>query len=273
MHAIQTMTSLKTLTLTSKYADMSIDQTFNENGIFRYLPRSLTALNLFGQDDLTDDCLMRAATRNDPSLKSLNLGGTEVTQTGLKNLAHMPLQHLALAECPNIENLNFLLNFPYLRTLDLTDVFPPECWEPLLQMPQLEMLKVYGTDIQNWACLVNLKNLTHLEISDATDNKVVHIKHLPISNLSFCGSNSELTDKGLQTLQAMPLAALILSYCHSITSAGLVVLKTVKKLSLVECDGITEKDVVILRSLPLEKLSISLCKHVADQTSSSVLDG
>jgi len=238
---------------------MSIDQTFNKHGIFRYLPRSLTALNLFGQDDLTDDCLKTAAEWNGPSLKSLNLGGTEVTQTGLQELAHMPLQHLALADCNNIEQLDFLWKFPHLRTLDLTDVFHPESWEPLLQLSQLEVLKVFGTEIKNWACLVNLKKLTRLEISDATDRNVLHIKGLPIGELSFSGSNSELTNEGLQTLQALPLTALTLSYCNSITSTGLVILKTVKKLYLEECDGITEKDVVILRSLPLEKLTIFQC--------------
>jgi hypothetical protein len=268
MEAIQGMTNLKKLSIKGVLAHMPIIDTFNENGICQYLPPGLTELNLEGQPDLTNVGLIGDDVTPWPeSLTSLTLSRTAVTHEGLKLLVDTPLlQYLDLSNCDDLECIDCLPKiFPTLLHLDLTGchLFGTD-WGPLLAMQSLQTLKVTNSDMaeEDWQYLQKLTNLEVLEISLATDRNVKWIKDLPIACLSLCGGRFALTDKGLQTLQTLPLTALTLSGCQNVTAGGLAHLKTLRTLCLTECPGFIEEDLV---KLSLEKLTVARCKHIPNR--------
>ena len=170
-------------------------------------------------------------------LKTLYIGGTQITGAGLKNLERLPeLTYLSLSQLPvHSDDLQHLAGLTKLIDLDLSRTFiGKDSLQHLKVLSSLESLDLNHTaitdsELQHLAALKNLEAL-YLDTTWITGNGLANLKDL--SNLKILNlRNTGVNDDGLAHLQWLTeLDDLNLEYTR-VTGPGLVHLTKLQKLT------------------------------------------
>lgn len=195
-------------------------QIVNEDLIFISKIPSLKALNLYGTNTDNNGLVHLSSL----SLERLNLGlCTEVTDDGMTYLSKMPLKELNLSQCGKITNKCLI----YLSDLALT-----KC--------QLDWNK------------------------HSTDTDLVFLRKMPLTELRL--TNVELTDKGIRQISQWPLKKLYFDFM-SLGDAELGMLpSSLTHLSLDHSINFTASGVQTLSRLTsLTYLDLFGCMQVTDE--------
>ena len=176
--------------------------------------KSLRTLNLnFGFRDVfvrgsCDAALARF--KGMTSLRELDLGGTDVSDTGLKQIAAMTqLRMLKLSYNSDLsdDGLSFLVGMTELRELDLSNTkISDGALIHLKGMANLQTLNLSNTlvtnaGLENLPRITNLQtlNLSRIHITDAGLENLPRITNLRSLDLSY----TQVTDAGMKHLESM----------------------------------------------------------------------
>jgi len=196
------------------------------------IPGTVQQINLPGP---AIDATSLENLRGLPSLHTLELGTTPLTDSGFKTLAGLPLAKtleslaIRLSELTD-SGLDQLVAFPNLKHLSVKGQFTPEGLAKIRNLSNLRELALGGSDLTD-AHLASLKDLplTYLYLGEnnrLTDTGLANLGQMKsLTNLTFDGTG--VTDAGLRTVvDGMPaLTGLSLTDLSHVTNAGLEHLK------------------------------------------------
>lgn len=214
---------------------------------------NIESLNLKGCFNVTDSGIGHAFTKCLPFLTVLDLSlCKQITDTSLGKIAEFlrSLELLDLAGCCNITNTGLLLcswGLPKLRYLNLRSC---------RHISDAGILHLTG--LSNNSKGLGNKGLTTLCLQDCqkiTDNALRHIS------------------KGLVNLECLNL-----SFCGSITEAGLshlASIRSLRELNLRSCEGVNDEGIAHLAvgGLNLVSLDVSFCDKITDNALNHISNG
>ncbi|MBS0635396.1 MAG: hypothetical protein JSR37_08045 [Verrucomicrobia bacterium] len=255
-----------------------------------FLPRTLTRLLMNRWDHFTDDEL----TLLPKQIKTLEVEGWQITETGLKTIGGLPLESLNISRIICADFYEGLTHLPKsLKKLSLSQNCLTACdLAPLAVLPELveldiSALQAYeGTLESSPLILAKMLQTLNLSYSGPLHKETLQNlkKHKNIKRLKVAGCNldngdldwlppnieqldlslcTKITDVGVILLGSLShLKSLILDGCEQIRGFGLSRLSSsVKKLSLAGCHRLSGKSLVQLPE-SLEELSLDSCELV-----------
>lgn len=198
-------------------------------------------------------------------LESLNLNGGRYLDSladTLEQLRELPLKHLGMSDLACFSNAELAaLDGFSLESLDLSvNPVNHKCLKHLRSLAGLRRLSLSGVESMSGKaiqaivdCCPGLQFLD-IGINDLRDKDLELLNKLPLRELSLYES-PWLTDKGVRSLQGMPLRSLTISAGpgeSQITDASVSVLEELplEELCLWNCDGISEDGWSRLAKLP-----------------------
>lgn len=207
---------------------------------------------------------------------------TQLCDSALKYLEHMPLTSLSLHGCTQISGFPGL---QYLQALPLTalnlhgcNLLKPSSLQLLKQMP-LKHLDLGGCHYATSLGLQHLRGLPLVSLSleyewrtrmlvthqpmDSGLEALAGMSALESLNISGCDT---ILDGSLRHLADAPLTSLDLSDCGGLSVASLARFreKPLTSLALAGWDQLTDEGLAQLKGLPLTSLDISFCHGVTD---------
>jgi serine/threonine-protein kinase len=192
-------------------------------------------------------------------LKELYLDGTEITDTGVKKLVHLPLNVLDLSHT-NIsdQSLAYLKQMPQLTTLKLDATrIDDRGLREVSEMKQLYHLSLCGTRITDTG-IANLTqlaklcdlNLAETNVSDLSMSTLARCKNLVILDLQ----RTKVKDAGLASLTGLKLQHLKLIRT-GITTKGVATLARMQSLTFLSLAFTQIDDKAVPNLLKMNQLS------------------
>ncbi|MFO0824586.1 MAG: protein kinase [Gemmataceae bacterium] len=201
-------------------------------------------------EGLTDEAGLENL-RGLPSLHTLDLSITPLTDAGFKNLAGMPfakiLSSLNVRGAKLTDAALDQLGFPDLVGLNLGGRFTPDRIGKLRQLTKLRTLSMGSCDL--------------------TDDHLLRLKDLPLTEL-YLGENRRLTDVGLANLGRMPQLTTMTIDGTGITDQGLKgVPSAMPALSILGLSGktaVTKEGIQVFRDSRLRLLDLGNAELTAE---------
>ena len=255
----------------------------------------LNLKNCVDVDDEAVECLISV-----PTLRVLNLSGTDVTDDGLMSLNELELEVLNLSRCDGVtdDGMFWLQHIRSLKRVDISSchAISSAGIEQLSNLPDLTHLYMQGMKPLGCSSLTKMKRLASVSLRDCgwvkdetledlaqcktlqsvclrnchqiTDNGLKMLCRLPLLRSAHLRGCTRITDAGLNCLGESPLLEDIdLSFLCHITDAGLACLTQLTKLQrliLNWCSSVTAAGLHSLQKAchEVKELSIKGCHNL-----------
>ena len=255
----------------------------------------LEVLNLKNGVDVDDEAV--EGLTSVPTLRVLNLSGTDVTDDGLMSLNELELEVLNLSTCDGVtdDGMYWLQHIRSLKKVDISNchAITSAGIEQLTNLPDLTDLHMRGMKPLGCSSLSKMKRLASISLRDCgwvkdetledlarcktlksvclrncyqiTDNGLKMLCRLPLLRSVHLRGCTQITDVGLNCLGASPdLEDIDLSFLCHITDAGLACLTQLTKLRrliLNWCSSVTATGLRRLQTAcrEVKELSIKGC--------------
>lgn len=212
------------------------------------------------EGDLSDEYLEQFVGLPLQSLTLSDYSEIEVTDSGLKHLAKLPLKELDL-DLPNVDGTGFQylkqrpLDQLTLRSMTLSE----KGWKALAELPlrslYLSRVNITAREIKGFADS-SIESLTLDNCPKLDDSVLQAMGDWPLRSLAIHWP-VELTDEGLRALSGLSLESFTLAGCHSISKDALqfCVNMPLQSLQINNCE-FTDQSLKYLQGLPLKRLSL-----------------